>query len=141
MEPLRTLLFVPGNRRNMIEKARHLPADVLVLDMEDSVPSLEKASARALVSHSLAGLVPERGEEKGKQKGRKVFVRINSLASGLAQEDLESVITSGIDGISQPKPSSARDVTGVAAIITRLERERGIAAGHVKLLPWVETAE
>lgn len=142
MEPLRTLLFVPGNRLNMIEKARHLPADVLVLDLEDSVPSLEKASARALVRDSLARLAPERrGGEKAKQKGRKVFVRINSLASGLAQEDLESVITPGIDGISQPKPSSARDVTEVAAIITRLEKERGIAAGHVKLLPWVETAK
>ncbi len=141
MEPLRTLLFVPGNRRNMIEKARHLPADVLVLDLEDSVPSLEKASARALVSDSLAGLAPERREEKAKQKGRKVFVRINSLASGLAQEDLESVVTPGIDGISQPKPSSARDVTEVEEIVARLESERGIAAGHVKLLPWVETAE
>ncbi len=64
MEPLRTLLFVPGNRRNMIEKARHLPADVLVLDLEDSVPSLEKASARAQVRDSLARLAPERREGK-----------------------------------------------------------------------------
>lgn len=141
MEPLRTLLFVPGNRRNMIDKARHLPADVLVLDLEDSVPSSEKASARAQARDSLAGLSPGRSGKGEKQRGRKVFVRINSLASGLAQEDLESVITPGIDGISQPKPSSARDVTEVEEIIARLERERGIAAGHVKLLPWVETAK
>ena len=132
MEPLRTLLFVPGNRQNMIEKARHLPADVIVLDLEDSVPSSEKASARALVMDALAGLA---------LKGQRVCVRINSIASGLAAEDLETVIIKGIDGISQPKPSSASDIGEAAALIERLERERGIEEGHVKLLPWVETAK
>lgn len=141
MEPLRTLLFVPGNRQNMIEKARHLPADVVVLDLEDSVPSSEKASARAVVRDSLAGLALGGRGEGGEQKRQRVFVRINSIASGLAPDDLEAVITKGIDGISQPKPSSASDIREAAAIIERLERERGIEAGHVKLLPWVETAK
>jgi citrate lyase subunit beta/citryl-CoA lyase len=67
-------------------------------------------------------------------------VRINSLASGLAEEDLEAVITSDIDGINQPKPATGRDIEEIAAIIERLERERGITAGHIKLIPWVETA-
>ena len=68
VEPLRTLLFVPGNRQNMIEKARNLPADVLVLDLEDSVPSIEKANARALVRDSLAGLARgSRGEGRTKK--------------------------------------------------------------------------
>jgi citrate lyase subunit beta/citryl-CoA lyase len=138
MDPLRTLLSVPGNRQNMIEKAQHLPADALVLDLEDSVPSLEKASARATVRDTLAMLVREKRGE-GQEK-RKVFVRINSLASGLAQQDLDAVITPGVDGISQPKPATAQDVTEVATIIERLEQERGVAAGHIRLLPWVETA-
>ena len=132
MEPLRTLLFVPGNRPNMIEKARNLPADALVLDMEDSVPAAEKANARALVRDSLAGLV---------RKRQRVFVRINSLATGLAQEDLEAVVSKGLDGINQPKPGSADDIKEVASVIERLERERGVEAGQVKLLPWVETAK
>ena len=140
MELLRTLLFVPGNRQNMIEKARHLPADALVLDLEDSVPISEKASARAQVRDSLAELTQQGAAAGGKRKGRKVFVRINSLASGLAEEDLEAVITSDIDGINQPKPAAARDIEEIAAIIERLERERGITAGHIKLIPWVETA-
>ena len=140
MEPLRTLLFVPGNRQNMIEKAWYLPADALVLDLEDSVPSSEKASARAQVRDWLMVMAQGQMRDKGGLKGRKVFVRINSLASGLAREDLESVITQGIDGISQPKPASERDVTEVAEIIKCLEEERGIEAGHVRLLPWVETA-
>ena len=132
MEPLRTLLVVPGNRQNMIEKAQTLPADVLVLDLEDSVPAAEKANARALARDSIAGLAV---------KGQRVFVRINSLASGYAQQDLEAVIGDGIDGISQPKPSSGDEIRKVEAIIARLERERGIRQGHVKLIPWVETAK
>lgn len=140
MELLRTLLFVPGNRQNMIEKARHLPADALVLDLEDSVPISEKASARAQVRDSLAELTQQGAATGVERKGRKVFVRINSLASGLAEEDLEAVITSDIDGINQPKPATGRDIEEIAAIIERLERERGITAGHIKLIPWVETA-
>jgi citrate lyase subunit beta/citryl-CoA lyase len=140
VDPLRTLLSVPGNRQSMIEKAWHLPADALVLDLEDSVPSSEKASARAHVRDWLVVMAQGRMGKGGEIKGRKVFVRINSLDSGLAQQDLAAVIIPGVDGISQPKPASAHDVTEVAAIIALLEKERGIAVGHVRLLPWVETA-
>jgi citrate lyase subunit beta/citryl-CoA lyase len=124
----------------MIEKARHLYADALVLDLEDSVPISEKASARDQVRDSLPKLTQQGAAVGVKRKGRKVFVRINSLASGLAEEDLEAVITSDIDGINQPKPAIGRDIEEIAAIIERLERERGITAGHIKLIPWVETA-
>jgi len=132
MQPLRTLLSVPGNRRNMIQKARDLTTDVLILDLEDSVPRSEKAAARAMVRDSIAELA---------NAGKKVFVRINSLASGLAHDDLEAVIVPGINGINQPKPATAGDVAEVADIIERLEKERGIEAGHIKILPWVETAK
>ncbi len=132
MEPLRTLLSVPGNRQNMIEKAGNLPMDVLVLDLEDSVPAAEKANARAMVRDAITGLV---------FKGQRVFVRINSMGSGLMEEDLEAVITPGIDGINIPKPNSADDIKKVEAIVERLEQERRIEKGHIKLTPWVETAK
>ena len=132
VEPLRTLLSVPGNRQKMIDKARHLPADVLILDLEDSIPQSEKAAARTMVRESIAGMA---------LAGQQVFVRINSIASGLALEDLEAVIVPGIDGINQPKPATASDVIEVADTIERLEKERGITGGHIKLLPWVETAK
>jgi len=132
VEPLRTLLSVPGNRQNMIEKAGNLPMDVLVLDLEDSVPAAEKANARAMVRDAITGLV---------FKGQRVFVRINSMGSGLMEEDLEAVITPGIDGINIPKPNSADDIKKVEAIVERLEQERRIEKGHIKLTPWVETAK
>ena len=128
---VRTLLSVPVNRPRMVKKAQHLPADVLGLDLEDSVPSGEKDNARSLVRDIIPGLA---------QREQKVFVRINSLASGLARDDLDAVVVPGLDGISQPKPPAAHDVMEIDAIITRLERVRGIPEGHVKMLPWVETA-
>jgi citrate lyase subunit beta / citryl-CoA lyase len=132
VEPLRTLLSVPGNRQKMIDKARHLPADVLILDLEDSVPQSEKAAARDMVRESISGMA---------LAGQQVFVRINSIASSLAREDLEAVIVPGLDGINQPKPATASDVIEVADTIERLERERGIEGGSIKLLPWVEPAK
>lgn len=131
MEPLRTMLSVPGNRENMIEKARDLPADAIVLDLEDSVPVAEKANARAMARDAIAGQV---------LAGQRVFVRINSLASGLLEQDLEAVVIPGLAGINLPKPGSADDMRKVDAIIDRLETERDIEKGHVRLTPWVETA-
>ena len=131
MEPLRTLLSVPGNRPSMIQKALNLPADVIILDLEDSVPLSEKPSARDTVRQSVVQMA---------QAGQRIFVRINSLASGIAHDDLEAIIVPGIGGINQPKPSSAADVKEVAAAIERLESERGIETGHINILPWVETA-
>lgn len=132
MEPLRTMLSVPANRQKMVEKARDLPADAIVLDLEDSVPLAEKANARAMASDAIAGRVLD---------GQRVFVRINSLASGLLEQDLEAVVIPGLAGINLPKPGSADDMRKVVAIIDRLETERDIEKGHVRLTPWVETAK
>ncbi len=131
MELLRTLLFIPGNRANMIERARSLPTDVVVLDLEDSVPAAEKGIARKTVAGSLSGLA---------LKGRKVFVRVNSLSSRLAEDDLKAVVGEGLDGITLPKVESAGDVEKVDGLVEALERGRGLEVGHIKLIPWVETA-
>lgn len=131
MEPLRTMLSVPANRPKMIEKARDLPADAIVLDLEDSVPVAEKTNARDMARDAIAG---------GVLAGQRVFVRVNSLASGLLEQDLEAVVIPGLDGINLPKPGSADDIRKVDAIIDRLEKKRDIGKGHVKLTPWVETA-
>jgi len=131
LEPLRSLLSVPGIRPNMIERARSLPADALVLDLEDSVPPAEKEQARALVRDSLAGLA---------LRGQKVFVRVNALSTGLIQSDLEAVVGPGLDGISLPKVESTADVQQADALVAALERERGLEVGRIVLIPWIETA-
>ena len=132
MEMLRTLLSVPGNRENMLEKSMHMNADAIVVDLEDSVPREEKARARTIVKEWIPKLAGN---------GNKIYVRINPLESRLTKDDLEAVIIPGINGISQPKPFTGQDILKVAEILTRLEKERGIAEGHLRLLPWIETAK
>ena len=132
MEILRTVLSTPGNRENMIEKAKHLNADAIVLDLEDSVPVEEKTRARIIIRDSLPKLTGN---------GHKIYVRINPWDSGLAEDDLNGIIFPGIDGISQPKPDTGQDIVKVAEMLTRLEKERGIPEGHVRIIPWIETAK
>ena len=78
--PLRTILFVPGNDRRKIDKALGLGATAVMLDLEDAVAASEKAAARAIVCESALS---------AGQRGPLVGVRINALASGLADADLD----------------------------------------------------
>jgi citrate lyase subunit beta/citryl-CoA lyase len=128
--PLRTLLFVPGNKPRMLEKARTLPADGVFLDLEDSVPVGEKEAARRMVSEALStgGFGPW------------TAVRVNDLKTGLMEADVQDVLVEGLDVICLPKAESAADIEQVASLIEAMERARGIAVGKVKLLPIVETA-
>jgi len=131
MQLLRSLIFVPGNRPLMMEKARWLPADALVLDLEDSVPAAEKASAALEVHEALPTASGRR---------QKVYVRVNGLATGRTEEELETVVGPALDGICFPKATSAQEVHIVDALLSTLEAKRGMADGHVKMIPWLETA-
>lgn len=131
MEPLRSILFVPGNRANMVGKARSVPADVLLLDLEDSVPPAEKPAARDLVKQALPGYA---------LKGQKVYVRVNGWGTGFTEDDLRAVVGPGLDGIGLPKAESAGELRRADDMLTYLERERGLSAGQVRLIPWIETA-
>ncbi len=94
---LRSLLFVPGDRPERMEKALGLDADALILDLEDSVASEKKALAREAVACVLQGArtVP-------------LFVRINPLTTPEAQLDLEEVVGHSPDGIVLPKARARR---------------------------------
>ena len=83
MDLLRSLQFVPGNRGDMLEKAKRFNADVLVADLEDSVPPSEKAVARDMVSQIGPTLA---------DFGQKIMVRVNSFGTGLTKEDLFAVV-------------------------------------------------
>jgi citrate lyase subunit beta/citryl-CoA lyase len=128
---VRSLLFVPGIREDMLQKAGAMPADALVADMEDSVPLAEKERARETIARLLPDLA---------QRGQKVIVRVNSLATGLLQEDLAAVIGPYIYGVSVGKIESAWDVHQVSSILANLERRVGVAPGATRLIPWLESA-
>ena len=131
MELLRSLIFVPGNRPNMLERARTFNADIIMVDLEDSVPGGEKTNARRLA----AEWVPEL-----QRQGKRVMVRVNSLDTGLTRDELAVVIGPNLYGVSIGKVASARDLTEVDRIIMPLEAAAGLAPGQVKLIPWIENA-
>ncbi|AWI85767.1 CoA ester lyase [Alloyangia pacifica] len=102
---MRSWLFVPGNRPAMIAKARGVGADVLILDLEDSVAPTEKQAARACV---LAALAEYRGRSR-------LWIRVNPLASPEIAEDLDTALVGGADGLVLPKAESGACVRALRA--------------------------
>jgi citrate lyase subunit beta/citryl-CoA lyase len=105
----RSIIFVPGNRPNMLERALSFKADVLMVDLEDSVPPAEKAKARELAREWVPKL---------RRNGRRVMVRVNSLDTGLAQEEVSAVVGPGLYGISIGKTQSVWDIRETDRIIS-----------------------
>ncbi len=119
MKPYRSILFVPGHRPVWVEKAIASGADCVVLDLEDSVPTDEKAAARAQVADSIA-----RDRETNTEVG--LFVRVNPLATRLTGADLEAVVVPGLTGIFAPKIEQATDVLQYDALLDHFETRNGV---------------
>ena len=132
MVPLRSLLFVPGNRADMLEKAKGMAPDAVLPDMEDSVPPGEKERARETVS----SLTPELA-----RAGQVVIPRANAADTGLLEEDLAAVVGPDIFGVTVGKVGDAQDVLLISEVLEKLEERAGLPKGKVKLVPWLETAK
>jgi citrate lyase subunit beta/citryl-CoA lyase len=109
IRPRRSLLFMPGSNARALEKARHLPADGVILDLEDAVAPDAKTAARAQVAQALAD---------GGFGRREVLVRINALDSPWWIDDLTMAGKAKPDGILVPKVSSVADLTAIADRLT-----------------------
>jgi citrate lyase subunit beta/citryl-CoA lyase len=129
LTPLRSLLFVPGDRPDRVEKALRAGADAVIIDLEDAVAQDKKAEARSLVRQKLLDHEQE-----------VLFVRVNSLASGLMAADLEQVLVSSLRCIVAPMISSADELREACSLISETERRKGVAIGSVALIPLFETA-
>jgi citrate lyase subunit beta/citryl-CoA lyase len=132
VELLRSLIFVPGNRRDMLEKAGDFDADVIVADLEDSVPPAEKLNARQVVKEMAPTL---------SRPGRKIVVRLNSLDTGLTHGELSAVLGAHLYGVSIGKVESAWDIKECDRMASTLEKEAGLGPGHVKIIPWIENSK
>ncbi|MFC2038352.1 HpcH/HpaI aldolase/citrate lyase family protein [Chloroflexota bacterium] len=128
---MRSLLFVPGDQPERMKKAVGLNADVLIMDLEDSVAPNEKVKARKCVADFL-------DIEHG--TCRTVFVRTNSLDSELLRSDLEAIVRPGISGVILPKVDSARDIDELAGEIDILERGAGLESGSLRIIGLIESA-
>ncbi len=128
----RSLLFIPGNNERFLVKSTSLKPDILCFDLEDSVPSNDKQVARKLVADHLAS--------RQEDKESSTYVRINSVDSGLVEEDLDKIIVKGLDGIVIPKISNSQEVIEIADKIGLLVSKRGISS-RIRIIPSIETAK
>jgi len=131
-ERLRSLLFTPGQRQKMIDKALGLEPDAVILDLEDGVPPAEKNEARRLVAQALQTPRADRSPVR--------LVRVNGPGSGRMHEDLEAVIVPGLDGVLLPKVEHPDEVKAAGALIAKLERGKGLNEGSVVLIAAIESA-
>jgi citrate lyase subunit beta/citryl-CoA lyase len=120
----RSLHFVPGGNDRMFTRALTLPADGLILDLEDAVAPDRKAATRGVVREWLA---------RHDFGGRERWVRMNPIATGLGEADLEETIAGRPDGYVVPKPGRAADIREIARILDRLEQQHGIPNGATRL--------
>jgi citrate lyase subunit beta / citryl-CoA lyase len=129
---LRSLLFVPGHNVRFLEKAVGTKADVLLLDIEDSVqPKENKQKARDLITE-MVGI--------GKFKNHMVFPRINDRESGHLLKDVHQLTIDGIDGFMYPKAKSGQDIYFIDKLLETIEFEKGLEIGTFKLIPLIETS-
>ncbi|MEW6299355.1 MAG: CoA ester lyase [Thermodesulfobacteriota bacterium] len=131
MKLYRSILFVPGNRPDWIDKAPQYGPDALILDLEDAVPVAEKAEARAIV---------RAGIERSRARGMPIVVRVNGLNTGLTGEDVEAVVTAGLVAIAIPKLERREEVLKVDAWIELFEHKAGLPPGTVEIVALPETA-
>lgn len=126
----RSLLYVPVNVPRFVDKAHTRGADGIILDLEDSIPPGEKTAAREMVQEAAA---------KVSQNGADVLVRINQPIE-LAVRDIEACISPRIRALQLPKTEGADHVRLLAALVDKLEAERGMEPGHTLLAPMIESA-
>src|SRR5687767_11969114 len=125
----RSFLFTPGNVARRVEKALTLAADVVIVDLEDSVAIAEKAATRKHVAAALQRPRRARG-----------YVRVNAPATHFCYADLVETLHGGVDGVLLPKVESAADLHAIDWLMWSLELERGIEPGSIDLMPQIETA-
>lgn len=127
---LRSMLYVPSNSWRMIQNATAEGADAIILDLEDGCPISEKETGRVFARDSIPML---------KQHGLDVFVRVNSMETGLTAADIEYVVVPGLDGIMLAKTESKEDVSGLDSWLKEQERKKGILPGSVQVMALLET--
>lgn len=108
LRPRRSALYVPGSNARAVEKARALPADVLIFDLEDSVAPEHKDKARTAVARAVEDMVTGR---------REVVVRINDLDSPWVARDIAAMVTAKADVILVPKVARADDIRRARAAL------------------------
>jgi len=125
---MRSLLFVPADSPKKLDKAMASGADALIVDLEDSIALDGKARAR----QSAAAFLKEAVASANRPY---LLVRVNRLATGLTDADLDAVAPAKPDAIMLPKAEGGASVIHADAKLAVREAQNGLPDGHIKILP------
>lgn len=126
---MRSLLFVPADSERKLAKGFASEADVILVDLEDSVALSSKEIARETAA---SFIVSHRHTTHAR-----IFVRVNDLSTGLTDDDLAAIVQAAPDGIMLPKSNSGQDVQRLSSMLRVHEAEAGIDDGSIRILPLI----
>lgn len=129
---MRSLMFVPAHNERLLNSASRSDADVLLLDIEDSVQPVEnKQLARDNIMEWVS---------TGRFRNQLIFPRINDRESGQLLKDVYQLSIEGVDGFMYPKAKTGEDIYFIDKLLETIEYEKKIPIGTFKLIPLIETA-
>ncbi len=128
---MRSLMFVPAHNEKLIESALRREADVLLLDIEDSVQPVEnKQIARDIIKKFI---------KEGKFQDKVIFPRVNDRESGHLIQDVYQLTISGIEGFMYPKAKKGEDIYFFGKLLEAIEYEKKIPKHTFKIIALIET--
>ncbi|MBO6523626.1 MAG: CoA ester lyase [Balneolaceae bacterium] len=128
----RSLMFVPAHNERLLNSAVKSYADILLLDIEDSVqPSSNKEVARKNIKEYVMD---------GKFEGKVLFPRVNDRESGELLSDVLELTIEGVAGFMYPKSKTGKDVYFFSKLLETIEYQKNIPIGTFKIIPLIETA-
>lgn len=128
---LASMMYVPGNDKEKLSKLEKFPANAIIIDLEDAVPSAQKSSARSSIHEYL----------KSYQGKHDLWVRVNGQESGLTELDIEQIVSESTRGLVIPKIENGRDIEAIDQQLKSLESNVGIATGSIALMPLIESVK
>ena len=124
-------MFVPAHNTKLLESAVKRNADVLLLDIEDSVPYTKKQKSRDNIKEFA---------KRTDLNGKLLFPRVNDRESGELLKDIYQLTIEGISGFMYPKATKGEDIYFFGKLLETIEYEKGLPIGTFKIIPLIETA-
>lgn len=128
---MRSLMFVPAHNQKLLDSSVRRDADVLLLDIEDSVPLCDKQQARDNIKAFV---------KRDDLNGKLIFPRVNDRESGELLKDLYQLTIEGVTGFMYPKATKGEDIYFLGKLLETIEYEKHIPIGTFKIMPLIETA-
>ena len=123
-------MFVPAHNQKLLDSSIKRDADVLLLDIEDSVPMPEKQQARENIKEFV---------KRKDLQGKLIFPRVNDRESGELLKDAHQLTIEGVHGFMYPKATKGEDIYFFGKLLETIEYEKGLPIGTFKIIPLIET--